>query len=187
MTQPRRGIGVTLIVVAIVALALGATIGYGLSSETSAGRTSTITQTHTVTTSVSSTITNSASISSVGTETFVNFETALTACCNNTTGGATFDYPISVSYSGSWILHYWVQNFSGTLNSIEGNLKGSGSSSIWVTFNVVGIGQYTLCASATTVPDDSSQYNPLTLSLFNQNENTTASNPTVEVCGTMAV
>jgi hypothetical protein len=180
---------VLLLSVALVftALILGATIGYGLSS----GRTSTITQTHTVTISVfpgnSSTTTNSVSVSSVGTETFVTFETTLNACCNNTTEGAQFDYPISISYGGLWLLHYWVENFSGGINSIEGNLNGSGSSSIWITFNVAGVVEYTLCASATTLPDDSSQYNPLTLSLLNQNENTTVSNPTVEVCGTMAV
>ncbi len=182
---------------AIAIVLAGVVISAGIFASSYRGTATTVTQistttrTFTVTTSVfranSTSITaNSISISTVGSETFVSFDTTLAGCCNKTEGAA-LDYPISISYGGSWILHYWVQNFSGPLNTIEGNLNGSGSSSIWITFNVAGVAQYTLCASATTLPDDSSQYSPLRLSLFYQNENTTVSNPTVEVCGTMAV
>jgi len=134
----------------------------------------------------------SASVTTVGSETFVTFHTTLNACtaCSYTIGGGTFVYLLSVNYSGGpWILHYWVQNYSGTQNSINGNLIGSGNSEIWITFYVAGYVQYTLCASATKAPNDSPQlYDlPLTLSLFNQNETATNSNSTAEVCGTMAV
>jgi len=178
-------------VIAVIALALGTTIGFSVSS----GRTSTLTQTRTVTTSVSpgnssTTTSNSISISSVGSETFVTFETTLTACCNNTIAGGTFVYPLSVNYSGGpWLLHYWVQNYSGTQNSINGNLIGSDNSETWITFYVTGYVEYTLSASATKMPNDSPQlYDlPLTLTLLNQNESATGSNSTVEVCGTIGV
>ncbi len=131
---------------------------------------------------------NSISISSVGSETFVTFET--TIGINTTVGGATFVYPISINYNGGpWLLHYWVQNYSGTQNSISGNLIGSVNSSIWITFYVSGYVEYTLCASATKMPNDSPrQFDlPLTLAVFNQNETAIGSNSTVEVCGTMGV
>jgi hypothetical protein len=166
-------------VITIVALSLGATIGYNLSGRTS-----------TVTVSVrnpSAMTTNSIFITSVGSETFVAFDTPLTSCCKNTVAGGTFDYPLSIEYSGAWIVHYWVQSYSGTESSIEGNLNGSGNSETWVTIYVEGYVEYTLCASATTLANDSSQYYPLTLGLFNQNATTTPSNPTIEVCSAMAV
>lgn len=176
----------------VVALIMGAVSGTVLFPRT---LTRTVTLTQTVTNSIfsgSPTIaTNSVSVTSVGSETFVGWHTIL-ACagCDNTTAGATFDYPLSVNYSGGpWILHYWVQNYSGTQNSINGNLIGSGNSEIWITFNVAGYAQYTLCASATKAPNDSPQQFdlPLTLSLLNQNETAIGSNPTAEVCGSMAV
>lgn len=159
--------GHMIVMVAVIALVVGLTIGYMLGS--------------------SSTSTNRMSISSVGNETFVTFHTTLSACtgCNNF--GTTFVYPISINYNNSWILHYWIENYTGTENTISGNLVGSGNSETWITF--YGYGEYTLCASATRLPSNDTQlFNPiLTLTVIAQNESTTASNPTIEVCGTMAV
>ena len=84
-------------------------------------------------------------------------------------------------------MHYWIQNYSGTENSFEGDLNGTGNSDIWIELPVMGVQEFTLCASATTLPNDSPQYYPLTVTLFNQNATTTDFNPTVLVCGTMAI
>ena len=73
--------------------------------------------------------TNLVSITTVGDETYVTWHTALNTCasCTSHGGGATFTFPLSVNYSGGpWSLHYWVQNFTGTQNSISGNLNGKG-------------------------------------------------------------
>lgn len=187
-----KAVASLLVVVVLVSVGAGYLIG------TTSQHTQTTTATEFTQTTVYTlgspliTTTNSISISSVGSETFVTFLITLTACtsCNNTVGGATFTYPLSINYGGGpWGLHYWVENFSGTQNSINGNLVGSGNSDTWITFYVAGYAQYTLCASATKFPNDSPQLFdiPLTLSLFDQNESATESNSTVEVCGTMAV
>ena len=132
------------------------------------------------------------SITTVDDETFVTWHTTLNTCaaCTSHGGGATFTIPLSVNYSGGpWSLHYWVQNFTGTQNSISGSLYGSGNSSIWITFYVAGYAEYTLCASATKFSTNSSQQNnlPLTLGGLGPSESTTNSTQTVETCGTMAV
>ena len=137
--------------------------------------------------------TNLVSVTTVSDETFVTWRTTLNTCASCTSGGgggATFTFPLSINYSGGpWSLHYWVQNFSGTQNSISGSLNGSGNSSIWITFYVAGYAQYTLCASATKLPNDSQQqYDlPLTLSSLGQYASAANSTSTVETCGTMAV
>ena len=112
----------------------------------------------------------------MGSQTYITFLKTLTACCNNTIG-ATFDYPISVNYSGSWNLVYSVE-----YGNISGNLNGSGNHEIWIKFNVTGYVQYTLCANAAKL--DSSQDN-LTLMVLTTTKSTTASS--TEVCSTMAV
>lgn len=165
-----RGMKVGIVAVVLVAILFGATAGY------------------LVGTSARQTVT-APSVTTVGSEIFVTFHTTLNAC-NACSGGGTFTYPLSLNYSGGpWILHYWVQNYSGTQNSINGNLIGSGNSEIWITFYVAGFVQYTLCASATKMPNDSPQlYDlPLTLSSLGQYVTATNSNSTVETCGTMAV
>jgi hypothetical protein len=155
-----------IIAVVLVAILFGATAGY------------------LVGTSARQTVT-APSVTTVGSEIFVTFHTTLNAC-NACSGGGTFTYPLSLNYSGGpWILHYWIQNYSGTQNSISGNLVGSGNSSIWITFYVGGYVEYTLCAIATKAGNDSSQQFPLTLSSLGQYVITT--NSTVETCGTMAV
>lgn len=206
---------VALIIVAgAIALALGATIGYSLSSGrtftiTQTGKVTTTTQNYTITTSVflgnSSTTTNSVSptttvwccastqetsfysittasnsvtTSIVGSQTYITFYETVSGCCNNTSGVTPFTYPISVNYSGSWKLAYWVQD----VNGIEENLNGSANSEIWITFNVAGVVQDTLCANATKL--DSSQNN-LTLVVLTATKSTTAAS--IEVCVTMAV
>jgi len=135
---------------------------------------------------------NPVSITTVNDETFVTWRTTLNTCASCTSGGgggATFTYPLSVNYGGGqWSLHYWVQNFTGTQNSISGNLNGSGDSSIWITFYVAGYAQYTLCVSATKLPFSPQQSElPLTLSGLSRSVSTTNSTSTVEACGTMAV
>lgn len=87
----------------------------------------------------------------------------------------------SINYSGSWNLPYWVQD----VNSIKGNLSGSGNSEIWVSFKVAGVVEDTLCANATRLGEPS-QGN-LTLRILGTTNITTTSNPTVEICATMAV
>jgi uncharacterized protein (UPF0333 family) len=173
----------SLLVVVILASA-GA--GYFIGTTSQRAQTSTATestQTITVYTLGSSpTTTNLVSVTTVGSETFVTWNATLRPTGNN--AGATFVYPISVNYTGPWSLHYWVENYTGTRNSISGNLIGSGNSEIWITFSAYA--QYTLCASATKLPNDSAYSSTLTLSVLGQNGDTTASDPTVEVCGTMA-
>jgi hypothetical protein len=172
-----------IVAVVLVAILFGATAGYLVG--TSARQTVTATSL----TTLGSVVYDEPSVTTVGSETFVTFHTTLNAC-NACSGGGTFTYPLSLNYSGGpWILHYWVQNYSGTQNSINGNLIGSGNSEIWITFHVGGYVQYTLCASATKGPNDSPQlYDlPLTLSSLGQDVTATNSNSTVETCGTMAV
>lgn len=188
----RNGVIASLLAVLIL-ISLGAGYFFGTSSQRA--QTSTAaesTQTITIYTRGNSPATaNLISITSVRDETFVTWSTTLNTCASCTThgGGSTFTYPLAVNYSGGqWDLHYWVQNFSGTQNSISGNLNGSGNSQIWITFYVAGYAQYTLCASATKLPNDSQQNGlPLTLSGLGPSESTTNSTSAVEVCGTMAV
>ena len=170
----------------VILVSLGA--GYFIGTTSQRAQTSTATkytQTITVyTLGSSSATTNLVSITTVGSETFVTWNTTLRPTGNNV--GTTFVYPISVNYTGQWSLHYWVENYTGTQNSISENLIGSGNSEIWITFSAYG--QYTLCASATKFPTDSSrQYSlPLTLGVLGPSQSTTNSTSTVEVCGTMA-
>ena len=164
------GMKVGIVAVVLVAILFGATAGY------------------LVGTSARQTVT-APSVTTVGSEIFVTFHTTLNAC-NACSGGGTFTYPLSLNYSGGpWILHYWLQNYSWTQNSINGNLIGSGNSEIWITFYVAGYVEYTLCASATKMPNDSPQQFglPLTLSSLGQYVTAANSNSTVETCGTMAV
>src|SRR5579872_6925811 len=137
-----------------MALVLGTTIGYSLSSGrtytiSQTGKVTTTTQNYTITTTVflgsSSTTSNSASpittvmccastqetifysvttasnsvtTSIVGSQTYIYFYETVSGCCNNTSGVTPFTYPISINYSGSWKLTFWVQD----VNGIEGNL-----------------------------------------------------------------
>jgi len=137
---------------------------------------------------------NLVSITTVSDETFVTWHTTLNNCasCTASGGGATFTFPLSINYSGGlWSLHYWVQNYTGTQNSISGSLYGSGNSSIWITFYVAGYAEYTLCVSATPLPLSPQQSDlPLTLSGLSPNVSTTPkmnSTSTAEACSTMAV
>lgn len=168
----------------VVALIIGVAFGTVLFPRT---LTHTVTLTQTVTTSVflrnsSAMATNSVSITTVNSGIYVTIQTTLSACSACTLPTATmFTYSFSINYSGGpWILHYWVENYTGTQNAISGNLVGSGNSDIWISFYAAG--QYTLCGIATKGPNDI----PLTLSLFGKNASTTASNQYVEVCGAMA-
>jgi hypothetical protein len=135
--------------------------------------------------------TNLVSITTVGDETFVTWHTTLNNCasCTASGGGAPFTFPLSINYSGGlWSLHYWVQNYTGTQNSISGSLYGSENSSIWITFYVAGYTEYTFCVSATPLPLSQQQYDlPLTLSGLGRSVSTTNSTSTVEACSTMAV
>ena len=94
-----------------------------------------------------------------------------------------FYYPISINYSGSWSLAYWVEG----QNSVKGTLSGSGNYQTTITFYVVGYAEDTLCANATKLSGDSLQQNDLnlTLSVLGATNSTTASS--TEVCATMAV
>ena len=134
---------------------------------------------------------NLVSITTIRDETFVTWHTTLNNCasCTASGGGATFTFPLDINYSGGpWSLHYWVQNYTGTQNSISGSLNGSGNSSIWITFYVAGYAEYTLCVSATprTLSPQQSVL-PLTLSGLSRSVSTTNSTLTVEGCSTMAV
>jgi len=111
-----------------------------------------------------------------GTQTYITYNTTL-GCCNSPVGYATFVIPFSISYNGSWNLHYWLEDVP---NSIEGNLNGSGNSDISINF--YGAGVYNLCVNATKL--DSSQNN-LTLAVLMSTNSTVAPNATVEACGSM--
>jgi len=226
--QARQVVAI-VIVIAILALTLGAFVGYSSSS----GRTSTTTQTTTMTnsygtlflqsttyTTVSSTTLsfggstyatttgeysgcippvqcylttvttviylstpppNSTSTTFVGSQT--SFDITFIACCD-TSVTSQFYYPISVNYSGSWNLVYWVEN-GRQKSDVIGNLTGSGDYDTTITFYVVGYAEDTLCANATKL---NSQNNlTLTLSVLGQTNSTTASDLTAEVCATMGV
>ncbi|GEM_PF-4965652 len=168
-----------IVAVLLVAILFGATAGYLV------GTTTRVTATVTSLATVGSIVYAEPSITNFHSEIDVTFHTVLNAC-TGCTGGGSFTYPLSVNYSGGmWILHYWVQNYSGTQNSISGNLVGSGNSSISITFYVDGYVEYTLCASATPAGNDYPVQYPLTLSSLGQNVTSTGS--TVETCGTIAV
>ena len=177
----RNGVIAALLVAAII---VGAGAGYLLGN---------VNERTTTTTRLEYSTANSESVTTVGSETFVDFHTTLASCptCHTTIGATKFTYTLSVNYSGGpWMLHYWVQNFTGTQSSINGNLIGSGNhSEIWISFYVAGYAQYTLCASATKLPNDSPQrYDlPLTLSLIDKTDTAANSDSTAEVCGTLAV
>jgi hypothetical protein len=138
---------VTVIVIAVIAL--GATVGYSIST----GKTSKITENYDITKSVRS---NNSSKTNSTVRSTRSFQTSyditftagenITACCvsgvssynttivnNNTTistnsvttsvggytVGAQLFYPISIEYNGSWSLVYWIEYASGT-NQCEG-------------------------------------------------------------------
>jgi len=174
-----------VIVVAVLSLALGAAMGYSISSgrtstTTQTGKTSTTTQTYTITTSVllesSSTTSNSS-------------ESAQTSL--DTTFTTNFYYWIAVNYSGSWTLEYLSTNGTVTFDvynviqyNVRGYLNGSGNYETRITTYGVGYVENTLCAIATKL--DSSQNN-LTLTVLNMTNSTTTSDPKVEVCATYGV
>jgi hypothetical protein len=149
-----RQVVALVIVVAIIALALVATLGYP--------------------TSRSLLPTTSFDITFTGPDTTV---------------GGHFYYLISINYSGSWNLVYWVENFgtspTNITNEYLGNLNGSGNFQTTISFYVVGYVEKTLCANATELKSQNNL--ALTLTIFNTTNSTTPSNPTVEVCGTMGV
>ncbi|MGI0078576.1 MAG: hypothetical protein ACRECH_03035 [Nitrososphaerales archaeon] len=97
-----------------------------------------------------------------------------------------FPFPISVNYSGSWMLTYWAENGTATQNNVKGNISASGNYMTTVTIYGVGYVEKTLCANATKL--DSKQNVSLTLTVLTTDftNSTTASNPSVEVCATVA-
>jgi len=158
-----------VIMIAVIALALGVTVEHGVFSGTES--------------------------SSLGSQT--SFDITFTASCYPSpcsTITSQFYYPISINYSGSWNLVYWVENYGTSptdiTNQYLGNISGSGNYETTITFYVVGYVEKTLCANATKL--DNSQEN-LTLSVLptgvsGENTNsTTISNPTAKVCASMAV
>lgn len=176
---------------------------YSLDSENSAGYSFTVKyqgQTYDFSASLAPVTETCATLFVPSGQTSVSMEEFQTTCPSTTTTsqdastvGATFVFPISINYSGSWWLAYWVENYSQSgpsQRNILGNLTGSGNYQTTVTMNVVGYVERTLCASATKL--DSLQEN-LTLSVlptgFNgvNTDSTTASNSTAEVCATMGV
>lgn len=205
---------VIVIIIVVLALALGATIGYSFLTGRTSTTTKTQIYTATTSVLVGNSSTTSSSSESFQTAYNLTFTAGgnITACCvsgvrgynttivtNNTTltftdlvttsvgdytVGAQLFFPISINYSGSWNLVYWVEYASGVLNDVKGNLNGSGNYQTAITFYVVGYGGATLCANATKL--DNSQNN-LTLSVLGSGNSTTASNPMVEVCETMGV
>ena len=109
-------------------------------------------------------------------------------CCGNTNEGGALTYSLSIEYNGGpWMMHYWIQNYQGTEISFQGHLNGTGNTDIWIKLPVIGVAEYTLCASGTPLPNDLPQYYPLTVTLFNQNATNTRFEDTVLVCGSMGI
>jgi len=106
----------------------------------------------------------------------------------NETFTTNFYYRISINYSGSWNLVYWGTN--GTLTpsnftdyNVKGNLSGSGDYKTTIVTYGVGYVENTLCTKATRM----SQQSTLTLTVLEQSNSTTASDPSAEVCVTYGV
>lgn len=95
-----------------------------------------------------------------------------------------FAFPVSVNYSGSWMLAYWAENGGPTQNNVKGNISGSGNYMTTVTLYGVGYVERTLCANATKL--DTKQNSTLTLTVLAQTNSTTAFTRSVEACGTAA-
>jgi len=119
----------------------------------------------------------STNIMSVGSQT--SFGTLFTPS-NTTDCCFHFYFDVGISYNSSWNLVYWVEG--STQNYTLGKLSGSGNFETQITF-YAGYGEETLCASGTKL--DNSQNN-LTLTIFDNSNNATASHPMVQVCGAMA-
>ncbi len=107
----------------------------------------------------------------------------------DTTFTTNFYYPISINYSGSWNLVYWgtngtVTQYNFTHYNVKGNLTGSGNYETTITTYGVGYVENTLCAKATKLD---SRNLTLALTVLTQTNSTTGSNPSAEVCATMAV
>ena len=127
----------------------------------------------------------------------------------NTTFVEPFYYPISINYTGSWNLVYWGQNGTyGThettisvggyavLYDFKRSLNGSGNWQATMTTYAVGYEQETLCAQATkldsqdltlTLAIGGPPYNAHVIGGLPTINSTTASDPSAEVCYTIAV
>jgi hypothetical protein len=98
----------------------------------------------------------------------------------------TWDFPLSVlvSYDGPWNLTYWGENGTATQSNFKTNVGGSGEIEFIITLSGVGYIERTLCANATRL--DSEGNVQLTLTVVTRSNSTTASDPSAEVCATVA-
>lgn len=127
--------------------------------------------------STSRTVTTTVTVPSV------TSESSLTSTSFDNTFTWHFPFTISVNYGGSWRLVYWGENGTATQNNVEGSLSGSGNYETTMTLSGVGYIERTLCANATKLD---SQNLILTLTVAVKSNSTTASNPSAEVCFTVA-
>lgn len=89
-----------------------------------------------------------------------------------------YNIPVSINYSGSWKLVYWVT----PPEKVMGKMTGSGNYETTIAFMSSSV--VTLCANATKlVPRNNLT---LTLSITGlESHNTSDTNPTAKVCGSM--
>jgi hypothetical protein len=169
------------VVAASVILLVIASAGVGYFVGTSSERTTTSVSTTTLTTTYCGPFG-----CDISTTTVKSGQTSL-----DTTFTTNLYYQISINYSGSWNLVYWGTN--GTITpsnftnyNVKGNLNGSGNYETTIVTYTVGYGENTLCAKATRLDSQPT----LTLTMLNSphfTNNTTASNPSAEVCATFGV
>jgi hypothetical protein len=95
-----------------------------------------------------------------------------------------FPFSIFVSYDGPWNLTYWGENGTATQNNFRTNVSGYGDFEFVMTLSGVGYTERTLCANATRLDSESNAQ--LTLVVAARSNSTTASNPSAEVCTTVA-
>jgi len=178
-----KHVAALIVTIAVIALALGVTIGYTVSS----GRTST---TETGKTS-RTTYTLTTSVFPANSSTTIN-STESSQALIDTTFTTNFYYSISINYGGAWTLEYLGTNgtinydpFTNPIENVRGSLNGTGNYETTVVTYGVEYVENQLCVTATKV--DPQNNLTLTLKVVAQTNSTTSSNPTAMVCWTQAV
>ena len=128
----------------------------------------------------------------IGPFSYLNSTTSESSQTSIDTTFTTFNnFGISINYSGSWRLVYWGHNgtvtqYNYTQYNVKGNLTGSGNHGITVVTYAVGYEENTLCANATKL--DSQPNITLTLWVLTSQltNSSTPSDPSAEVCATIA-
>jgi len=175
------------IVIAGVLISTSLLVAIGRPTETLTS-TSTEVQPSTITATATTTYTTTQTTTLMSTTTFTVTQTVRTTSQNASNVGYALSFPISINYTGSWALVYWVKDYFGTPPTLEdvvlGNLTGSGDYQTTTTIYVQTPQGRTVCADATKL---GASQESLMLSVLVSYNSTTASNPMAEACATLAV